>query len=40
MKMCKASAEYLKYPFDEDALSDMIDALVAMSKVVNVAPKE
>ena len=40
MKMCKASAEYLKYPFDEDTLSDMIDALVAMSKVVNVAPKE
>ena len=42
--MVKTSAEYINYPVDSDALSGLIDALVGMSKTVNVpalpAPEE
>lgn len=44
MAMVKTSAEYINYPVDSDALSNLIDALVGMSKTVNVpalpAPEE
>lgn len=44
MAMVQASAEYINYPVDSDALSNLIDALVGMSKTVNVpalpAPEE
>ena len=36
MAMVQASAEYINYPVDSDALSELIDALVSMTKVVNV----
>ena len=36
MAMVKTSAEYINYPVDSDALSELIDALVSMTKVVNV----
>lgn len=36
MAMVKTSAEYINYPVDSDALSNLIDALVSMSKTVNV----
>lgn len=39
MAMVQASAEYVSYPMDIDALSDMIDALCDMSKIVN-APEQ
>lgn len=35
MAMVKTSAEYVNYPLDTGALSDLIDALCDMSKVVN-----
>ena len=34
--MVKTSAEYINYPVDSDALSELIDALVSMTKTVNV----
>ena len=44
MAMVQASAEYINYPVDSDALSNLIDSLVGMSKTVNVpalpAPEE
>jgi len=40
MQMIKASASALHYEYDEDSISDLIDALVAMTKVVNVDSKE
>lgn len=44
MAMVKTSAEYINYPVDSDALSELIDALVSMTKTVNVpaipAPEE
>ena len=36
MAMVKTSAEYINYPVDSDALSNLIDALVSMTKTVNV----
>lgn len=36
MAMVKTSAEYINYPVDSDALSELIDALVSMTKAVNV----
>lgn len=33
--MVKTSAEYVDYPLDTIALSDMIDGLVDMTKVIN-----
>lgn len=36
MAMVKTSAEYINYPVDSDALSELIDALVSMTKEVNV----
>ena len=33
--MVKTSAEYINYPVDTDALSEMIDGLVDMTRVVN-----
>ena len=39
MAMVQVSAEYISYPMDTEALSDMIDALCNMSKIVN-APKQ
>lgn len=35
MAMVQTSAEYINYPVDTQALSDMIDALCDMSKIVN-----
>lgn len=40
MAMVKTSAEYINYPVDSDALSNLIDALVGMSKTVNVPALE
>lgn len=44
MAMVKTSAEYINYPVDSDALSELIDALVSMAKTVNIpaipAPEE
>ena len=37
MAMVQASAEYINYPVDSDALSNLIDALVGMSKNVNAS---
>ena len=37
MAMVQTSAEYVAYPLDTQALSDLIDALVAMTKNINVA---
>lgn len=39
MAMVQTSAEYISYPLDTQALSELIDALVSMTKVVN-APEE
>lgn len=35
MAMAKASASYVNYPINDEALSEMIDALCDMSKIVN-----
>lgn len=35
MAMVKTSAEYVNYPVDSNALSNLIDSLVGMSKNVN-----
>lgn len=35
MAMVVASAEYVNYPLDTAALSDLIDSLVSMTNVVN-----
>lgn len=35
MAMVQASAEYINYPIDAEALSKMIDSLCDMTKVVN-----
>lgn len=35
MSMVKTSAEYINYPVDSNALSNLIDSLVGMSKNVN-----
>lgn len=35
MAMVQTSAEYINYPVDTQALSDMIDALCDMTKIVN-----
>lgn len=37
MAMVQASAEYINYPVDSDALSNLIDSLVGMSKNVNAS---
>lgn len=39
MAMVQTSAEYINYSMDKDALSELIDALCDMSKVVN-APED
>lgn len=39
MAMVKTSATYINYPLDSEALSNLIDELVAMTKVIN-APGE
>lgn len=35
MAMVQTSAEYINYPVDTEALSEMIDALCDMTKIVN-----
>lgn len=35
MAMVQTSAEYIAYPMDTQALSDLIDSLVAMTKTIN-----
>lgn len=40
MAMVQTSAEYINYPLDVNALSDLIDGLVAMTKVINAPPEE
>ena len=40
MAMVKTSAEYINYPIDTGALSDLIDALVDMTKVINPPAEE
>ena len=37
MAMVQTSAEYVAYPIDTAALSDLIDGLVAMTNKINVA---
>ena len=39
MAMVQTSAEYINYPIDTDALSQLIDGLVDMTNVIN-APEE
>lgn len=39
MAMAKTSAEYINYPIDTEALSQLIDSLVDMTNVINV-PEE
>lgn len=38
MAMVQSSAEFINYPMDTNALSEMIDAICDMTKVIN-APK-
>lgn len=40
MAMVQASAEYIDYPIDTEALSNLIDALCEMSKIVNANKTE
>lgn len=40
MAMVQTSAEYISYPLDTQALSELIDALVSMTKVVNAPEGE
>lgn len=40
MAMVVASAEYINYPLDTSALSELIDGLVDMTKVVNAQALE
>ena len=40
LAMLRASAESINYDIDYDAISEMIDSLCAMSKVVNSAKSE
>ena len=35
MAMVQTSAEYIAYPLDTQALSDLIDSLIAMTKTIN-----
>lgn len=35
MAMVQTSAEYIAYPMDTQALSDLIDSLIAMTKTIN-----
>lgn len=35
MAMVQTSAEYVAYPIDTQALSDLIDSLIAMTKTIN-----
>lgn len=35
MAMVQTSAEYIAYPIDTQALSDLIDSLIAMTKTIN-----
>ena len=39
MAMVQTSAEYINYPIDTEALSELIDSLVDMTNVIN-APEE
>ena len=39
MAMVQTSAEYINYPIDTEALSQLIDGLVDMTNVIN-APEE
>ena len=40
MAMVQTSAEYINYPLDTEALSELIDALCDMTKVVNPPAEE
>lgn len=35
MAMVQTSAEYIAYPMDTQALSDLIDSLISMTKAIN-----
>lgn len=35
MAMVQTSAEYIAYPMDTQALSDLIDSLISMTKTIN-----
>ena len=35
MAMVQTSAEYIAYPIDTQALSDLIDSLISMTKTIN-----
>lgn len=37
MAMVQTSAEYIAYPIDTQALSDLIDGLIEMTNNINVA---
>lgn len=40
MAMVQTSAEYIAYPMDTQALSDLIDSLIAMTKAINAPEAE
>lgn len=40
LAMVQTSAEYINYPVDTTALSDLIDALVGMTNVINAPAEE
>lgn len=40
MAMVQTSAEYIAYPMDTQALSDLIDSLISMTKTINAPEGE
>ena len=40
MAMVQTSAEYIAYPIDTQALSDLIDSLISMTKTINAPEGE
>ena len=40
MAMVQTSAEYIAYPIDTQALSDLIDSLISMTKTINAPEAE
>ena len=40
MAMVQTSAEYIAYPMDTQALSDLIDSLISMTKAINAPEAE
>ena len=40
MAMVQTSAEYIAYPMDTQALSDLIDSLISMTKTINAPERD